>query len=225
MKRFLNRTMVVFAILVVFGVSFIMGRGTALRSGKRLSAAVDEAERTVAVLPLLRASEAEIPALTFEGVPDISAVVHAAESDEEVEEEREEAPFPLQSPTNGEIGKDYSMHAVYSNTMSDWRAHTGIDIEAELAAAVRAVEDGTVSAAYSDKLWGNVIEIQHKGGLKTVYKGVSTLEMVKIGQEVEAGKVISGVGTSPVEGKDISHLHFEVWQDDVCMNPEEYILE
>ena len=225
MKRTLNRTLVVFAIVAVFGVSFIMGRGTAIRNGRQLSAAVDEAERAVAVLPLLRASEAEIPPLTFDGGSDFSAVVHAAGPDEEVEEEQEEPPFPLMAPADGEIAKDYSMQAVYSNTMSDWRAHTGVDIEAELAAAVRAAEDGTVCAAYSDKLWGNVIEIQHKGGLKTVYKGVSTLDMVRVGEEVTAGKVISGVGTSPVEGKDISHLHFEVWQDEVCINPESYVLE
>lgn len=225
MRRHLNRTLVIFAILAVFGVSFIMGRSTAIRKGRQLSTALDDAERAVAVLPLLRASEAEIPPLTFEDGPDISAVVHAAEPDEEVEEIREEPPFPLQPPSDGGISKAYSMQAVYSATMSDWRAHTGMDIEAELAAAVRAAEEGTVSAAYSDKLWGNVIEIQHKGGLKTVYKGVSTLDMVKVGEEVAAGKVISGVGTCPVEGKDISHLHFEVWQDDVCINPQNYVLE
>ena len=225
MKRTLNRTLVVFAILAVFGVSFIMGRGTAIRKGQKLAAAVDEAERAVAVLPLLRASEAEIPSLTFEDGPEISAVAKAAEPDDEVEEEQEEPPFPLLAPAEGDIAKAYSMQAVYSNTMSDWRAHTGVDIEAELAAAVRAAEEGTVSAAYSDKLWGNVIEIQHKGGLKTVYKGVSTLDMVRVGEEVTAGKVISGVGTSPVEGKDVSHLHFEVWQDGVCINPESYVLE
>ena len=224
MKRFFNKTLVVIAILAVFGVSFIMGRGSALRSGQRLSSAIDEAERAAAVLPLLKASEAEIQPLSFDDGPDIS-VVRAAEPDQEVEEEREDPPFPLMAPANGIVGKAYSMQAVYSATMSDWRAHTGVDIEAELAAAVRAAEEGTVSAAYSDKLWGNVIEIQHKGGLKTVYKGVSTLEMVRVGEEVSAGKIISGVGTSPVEGKDISHLHFEVWQDDVCMNPESYVLE
>ena len=225
MKRIVNRTLVVFAILAVFGVSFIMGRGTAIRSGQKLSSAVDEAERAVAVLPLLRASEAEIPPLTFDDGPEFSTVAKAAESDEEVEEEHEEPPFPLMAPTEGEVAKDYSMQAVYSNTMSDWRAHTGVDIEADLAAAVMAAEEGTVSAAYSDKLWGNVIEIQHKGGLKTVYKGVSTLDMVRVGEEVTAGKVISGVGTSPVESKDVSHLHFEVWQDEVCINPESCVLE
>ena len=100
----------------------------------------------------------------------------------------------------------------------------GMDIEAPLASAVTAPAEGTVTAAYNDRLWGNVIEIEHSGGLKTVYKGVSTFDMVEVGGQVSAGQTISGVGTSPMEGKTASHLHFEIWQDELSVNPESYVL-
>ena len=125
---------------------------------------------------------------------------------------------------SGAVCAPYSLQAVYSETMQDWRSHSGMDIAAPLAAAVVAAADGTVSKAYEDKLWGNVIELKHKGGLRSVYKGVSTLDMVSVGEEVKKGTVISGVGSSPIESKAASHLHFETWQDDICVNPESYVV-
>ena len=222
MRKKLNRFLVFLAVLAVFGVSFFMGRNTAVRNNRQqLSSALDEAERAAAVLPLLRAADPiEIPASADE-----DPVVHMAAPDEEVEPEEEEPPFPLPKPVDGSVSNSYSLQAVYSETMHDWRAHMGIDIDAALTAAITVPAEGTVIAAYEDTLWGKVIEIRHKGGLKTVYKGVSTLDMVKAGETVPAGKIISGVGTSPIESKAMSHLHFEIWQDDVCINPESYIIE
>lgn len=224
LRGFLNRTLVVLAIVAVFGVSFVMGRRTALKNSRELSSALDDAERMAAVLPLLNAAEDEPRPLTFDDGPEIT-VAEAAPEEEEEEEPVEEPPYPLPKPVDGDVGKDYSLQAVYSETMGDWRAHTGMDIEAPLASAVTAAADGKVTAAYNDRLWGKVIEIQHSGGLKTVYKGLSTLEMVEVGQTVKKGDVISGVGTSPLEAKAVSHLHFETWQEDVSVNPESYVVE
>ena len=224
-RRFFNVILAVLAITAVFAASFVMGRSTALKNSRELSSAVDEAERAVAVLPLLRASEAEIPPLTFEDEETEPPIPVSAKTDGETEEVREDPPFPLPLPVDGSVSKAYSLQAVYSETMGDWRAHMGMDIEAPLTTAVKAPAEGKVTAAYSDRLWGNVIEIQHSGGLKTVYKGVSTLEMVKVGETVEEGDVITGVGTSPLEGKTAAHLHFEIWQDDLSVNPESYVVE
>ena len=202
LRKHLNRTLAVLAVASVFGVSFVMGRRTALKSTRQLTAALDEAERTAAVLPLLKAAETEPAPLSFEdGGPDITAAAQPAPEEEEAEEEREEPPFPLPMPVAGVVGKAYSLQAVYSETMGDWRAHMGMDIEAPLASAVTAPAEGTVTAAYNDRLWGNVIEIEHSGGLKTVYKGVSTLDMVEVGGQVSAGQTISGVGQAPWRAK------------------------
>lgn len=225
--KFLKRTLAVMAIVAVFGVSFVMGRTSAVKSVERRNAIVKEdAERAVAILPLLRASEAEdeIASPPASPAPDEEIAVMTAAVGQAVEEETEEPPSHLLLPVDGTVSAQYSLISVYSETMKDWRAHTGIDIEASLSAAVAAAEDGTVSRAYEDRLWGNVIEIEHKGGLKTVYKGVSTLSMVKVGEEVSAGETISGVGIAPAESKAMAHLHFEIWLDGVCMNPEYYVI-
>lgn len=223
--KFMNRTLSLAALTAVFGVSFAMGHITAMKSSAfRESRALEQAERAVAIMPLLRASEPEADEPPASPAPEKVSVRSAAE-DEPVEEVIEEPPFPLLMPVDGEISEPYTLQSVYSETMHDWRTHTGTDIEASLAAAVMAAADGTISKAYEDKLWGNVIEISHKGGLSTVYKGVSTLSMVSVGEQVEKGSVISGVGTSPIESKAMAHLHFEVWQDGYCMNPETYTVE
>ncbi len=220
--RFLNRTLIIIGIFAIFGVSFSMGRRAALRdSEQRLSSAVDEARRAAAVLPLLTAAEPE--ELPASAEKEDEPIVRTAAPDEEVEPEVEEPPCPIPSPVDGEISNPYSLQSVYSETTRDWRAHIGADIDAPLAAAVKAPAEGTVTAAYEDNLWGKVIEITHKGGLRTVYKGVSTLDMVKVGEKVAEGDIISGVGTSPIESKAMSHLHFETWQDGVCVNPDCYV--
>lgn len=224
--KFLKSTLAFLAVMAVFGVSFAMGHMTAVRSVQRSSAEVSaEAERAVAILPLLRASEPETSASEPAASPAPEPEpVHTAAPGEPVEEITEEPPCPVPSPVEGSVSAVYSLQAAYSETMKDWRAHTGMDIDAALSSAVSAVADGTVTAAYEDKLWGNVIEIEHKGGLKTVYKGVSTLSMVKVGESVEQGDIISGVGTAPVESKAMPHLHFETWLNGVCVNPECYVV-
>lgn len=224
--KFLKSTLTFLAVLAVFGVSFAMGHISAVKSSELRNREIkQEAERAVAILPLLRASEAP----DGEDKPPASPVkepeaVHTAAPGEAVEEEAEQPPCPVPYPVSGSVSSPYSLQAVYSETMQDWRTHQGMDIDAPLSSAVTAVADGKVIRAAEDKLWGNVIELQHKGGLKTVYKGVSTLSMVKVGEEVSAGEVISGVGTSPAESKAMPHLHFETWQDGVCVNPECYVV-
>ncbi len=225
--KFLNRTLAFLAVAAIFGVSFVMGRISAVKSVERNNALIkEEAERAVAVLPLLRASEINDVDASPPASPaaDAEAVIAIADAGQAVEEETEEPPQRLMLPVDGTVSEPYSLMSVYSETMKDWRAHTGMDIEASLSAAVKAAEDGTVARAYEDKLWGNVIEIEHRGGLKTVYKGVSTLSMVEVGDNVSAGETISGVGTAPAESKALAHLHFETWLDGVCMNPEYYVM-
>ena len=225
--KFMNKTMAFVAVIAVFGVSFAMGHMSAVKSTKRWETRANESmDRAVAIMPLLRASEGVAAETNVHAAAaDEPEAVLTAAPGEPVEEVIEEPPFPVLMPVDGLVSEPYSLQSVYSETMQDWRAHTGMDIEAQLASAVVAVAEGTVTKAYEDKLWGNVIEIEHKGGLKTVYKGVSTLSMVRVGEKVDEGKIISGVGTSPIESKAMAHLHFEIWQDGVCINPESYVVK
>ncbi|MBR5535223.1 MAG: M23 family metallopeptidase [Clostridia bacterium] len=112
-------------------------------------------------------------------------------------------------PTNGTVTKSFSLKHTYNKATGDWRAHSGIDISSAPAEAVLAVEDGMVTACFSDPLWGNVIEISH-GEYTSIYKNLSTLIMVKEGDSVTRGEKISGVGTTSASEAGEAHLHFEM---------------
>ncbi len=125
-------------------------------------------------------------------------------------------------PTTGTITKYFSLSHTYNPDTGDWRAHSGIDIEALPAEAVISVEDGVVTACYTDPLWGNVIEISH-GEYTSIYKNLSTLIMVKEGDSVSRGEKISGAGSSSVTESGKTHLHFEIMHYSEYIDPLELL--
>ena len=90
-------------------------------------------------------------------------------------------------------------------------SHTGTDIACAEGTPILAAADGTVTVANSLDSWGGsygyYIQIDHGGGLETLYAHCSSI-CVTTGQQVQAGEVIGYVGhTGRVTG---NHLHLEV---------------
>ena len=90
-------------------------------------------------------------------------------------------------------------------------SHTGTDIACAEGTPILAAADGTVTVANGLDSWGGsygyYIQIDHGGGLETLYAHCSSI-CVTTGQQVQAGQVIGYVGhTGRVTG---SHLHLEV---------------
>ena len=85
-----------------------------------------------------------------------------------------------------------------------------------------ATLDGTVIYATWTLETGNVIAIQHKSNLISVYKHCSVL-LKKEGEQAKAGEPIAIAGESGdfVTGP---HLHFELWYNGTPINAEEYII-
>lgn len=132
------------------------------------------------------------------------------------------------SPVVGEVIKSHSMDTpVFSNTLNEWRVHTGIDIAAEEGSSVYAAADGKVSAVYSDPFLGRTVEVTHAGGIVSVYSNLTASDIaVKVGDTVKSGDKIGAVGdTSLSELADEAHLHFGVKVDGVSVNPLDYISE
>ena len=125
----------------------------------------------------------------------------------------------------GAISKGYSGdELVYNATLDQYVVHLGVDIEAAPDTPVTAVKGGTVTKVYNDDRLGITIEISHGSGLMSRYCNLSTDRMVEEGDVVEAGDVISGVGiTALLESSDPPHLHFEVLQDGISINPAKLI--
>ncbi len=123
------------------------------------------------------------------------------------------------------VTSPYSMDKlIYSLTLDQYMTHCGIDIEAPEDSQVVAIKEGTVTAIYEDDRYGLSIQLTHPGNMISIYSNLSTTEMVEIGDVVNQGDIIGGVGSTALfESLEPSHLHFEMIKDGAYQNPEDYI--
>nr|WP_243414645.1 M23 family metallopeptidase [Sporosalibacterium faouarense] len=98
--------------------------------------------------------------------------------------------------------------------------HTGIDIPAPTGTSILAANSGKVIFAGYSGGYGNIIIIDHGGGISTLYAHNSRL-VAKAGQWVKKGDVISKAGTT---GNSTGpHLHFEVRKNGEYTNPLDWV--
>ncbi len=100
--------------------------------------------------------------------------------------------------------------------------HYGIDIVTSHNEAVKATLEGTVIFSGWTLETGYVIAIQHNRNFISMYKHNSVL-LKKDGDHVMAGEPIAISGQSG-ELTTGPHLHFELWENGIPVNPKEYIL-
>ncbi len=125
--------------------------------------------------------------------------------------------FPVE---NGKIIKPFSpKNPLRSETMNDWRTHSGTDISGSSGASVRAVMAGKVIRVYNDPMLGNVAEIEHTGGYTARYCGLDDNPVIKKGNIVSSGDTIGYLGAIPSESKDGPHLHLEIRYDKALFDP------
>ena len=106
-----------------------------------------------------------------------------------------------------------------------WKHH-GIDIAGgKFSTPNYAAKAGVVikSQCGWNSGYGCVVVIDHGGGIKTLYAHNSRLLVVP-GEHVEAGQTIGLMGnTGNVHGPTGIHIHFEVWVNNVRVNPFRYV--
>ena len=77
-----------------------------------------------------------------------------------------------------------------------------------------------IYAGWSDEA-GNTIQIQHEGGIISIYKHNEKL-LKNVGDKVTAGSPIALVGgTGSLSTGE--HLHFELWHNGEAVDPVRYI--
>jgi murein DD-endopeptidase MepM/ murein hydrolase activator NlpD len=97
-----------------------------------------------------------------------------------------------------------------------YQPHAGIDLAAPAGTSVMATGDGTVNIAGWMGGYGLVVQIDHGGAVETRYAHLSRLAVAS-GQSVKRGQIIGFVGST---GRSTGpHLHYEVRQSDVAVNP------
>ena len=125
---------------------------------------------------------------------------------------------------NASIVKDFSNKELqYNDTLKQWEIHKALDINSDTSGNVLSISDGTVTNVYTNYLEGGVIEITHENGIKSVYKSLTDIS-VKNGDYVKAGEIIASVSTSMSRELNTgNHLHFEMFENNKSINPNNYI--
>ena len=119
-----------------------------------------------------------------------------------------------------QVSQAYSAGApVYSQTMKDWRIHTGTDLSAQAGEEVLACANGQVLETATDPLLGNLVTIEH-GDFVFSYCGLGEDFAVSPGDTVTQGQVIGTITAVPQESAESPHLHLEVRRDQVCLDPQ-----
>jgi murein DD-endopeptidase MepM/ murein hydrolase activator NlpD len=103
---------------------------------------------------------------------------------------------------------------------SGYEFHTGQDIEAPIGTPVVAGARGRVSFVGWQNGYGQLVVVDHGGGLSTRYGHLSHID-VEIGQTVTRAQLLGRVGST---GRSTGpHLHYEVRINDEPVNPLQYL--
>lgn len=118
--------------------------------------------------------------------------------------------LPLKGPTSGVFGS----RRTYNGQERSW--HRGHDLAASTGTPIYAPADGVVRMARLTFMSGNLVMLDHGGGLTTVYAHMSEMDVEK-GQKVTAGDLIGRVGTT---GRSSGpHLHWGMYWQNTPIDP------
>ena len=101
-----------------------------------------------------------------------------------------------------------------------YKLHTGTDISAPIGATFVAANDGIVVKAEYNTAYGNMVMIDHGGGISTLYAHGSEI-LVSVGQTVFKGTAVLKVGSTGYSTGP--HAHFEVRVNGNPVQPLDYI--
>ncbi len=121
----------------------------------------------------------------------------------------------VKAPIAGEISSGFGWRLDPLSGQRTW--HNGVDIRAEAGAPVRASLPGRVSFAGQDAELGNLVIVDHPGGLQSYY-GHNEKIQVQVGDSVNEGTEIASAGSSGRASG--THVHFELRRNNLPLNPE-----
>lgn len=126
---------------------------------------------------------------------------------------------------NFTVAKEFNdTNLVYNSTLKQWEAHKGVCLTATENSEVFAVLDGVVEDVYSNYLNGTVVVLSHANNLKTYYSSLGEDVPVKKGDTVKQGDVIGKISNTGANELNLgNHLHFEVTENDVKVDPATYL--
>ena len=103
----------------------------------------------------------------------------------------------------------------YNNT---YMQSSGIDYVKNDSFDVVSILDGTIIDIKEDEMLGKIVEIKHNNELVSSYTGLSIVNVQK-GENITKGMKIGVSGTNKVNESLGNHLHFEIYQNGVNIDP------
>jgi len=122
--------------------------------------------------------------------------------------------YPVNGPITSPYG--YRVHPI----SGDVRLHTGVDFGVGYGTPIRASDSGSVIHSTWMGGYGNVVIVDHGGGISTLYAHQSSCA-VGVGAKVKQGQTIGYVGSTGYSTGP--HLHFEVRVNGNPVNPMNYL--
>lgn len=100
--------------------------------------------------------------------------------------------------------------------------HYGIDLATAMDESIVAAMDGKVMLVVQTTDNGVLIQVQHEQNFISIYRHCGTARK-KEGDRVKGGEVIALAGASD-SGKQVSHVHFELWHEGTPIDPAKYVV-
>jgi murein DD-endopeptidase MepM/ murein hydrolase activator NlpD len=109
----------------------------------------------------------------------------------------------------------------WRGSLGDGRQHNGLDLANRNGGFIYAAGDGRIRYADYRGGYGNVVEIDHGRGVRTLYAHLAEIDQrLHVGDNVRQGAPIARMGmTGNATGV---HLHYEVWVDGLLVDPLHY---
>jgi murein DD-endopeptidase MepM/ murein hydrolase activator NlpD len=146
------------------------------------------------------------------------AAVKAERDIEAMERLKKTIPFlPIREPLFGDMRETSPFGTRTDPFLGRLALHPGVDLVLAYGAEIHATAAGKIVTAGWGGGYGNMVEIDHGGGVSTVYGHMSEIE-VSEGEEVKPGQVIGKVGST---GRSTGpHLHYELRINDEPVDPQ-----
>ncbi len=190
---------------------------------KDLQSAIDAQEKYISSLRLILLGEvpvsSSIDSLNDYSTAMIDSLFSQVDSASVMLEEKVRADMRTKSkgaklsffvaPVEGEVSQKFD------------EKHKGIDVVTEANTNILASLSGTVIYTGYTRKDGFIAVIAHGNNYITVYKHCKTI-FKKTGDKVHIGDPLGIVGNTG-ENSTGPHLHFEIWQDQIAINPETLI--
>ena len=117
-------------------------------------------------------------------------------------------------PVDGAIVSGFGMR--FHPILHRSRLHAGIDLAAGTGTPIASAAEGVVVFSGTMNGYGNVVVVDHGGGVSTLYAHCSA-RLVAEGQNVAKGQIIARVGATGLATGP--HLHFEVRRNGTPVDP------